>query len=338
MIDAYAHTGTPRFGTPAQTARFLSDHGVTKFVQVLFPASPDLGAIDQAHEAFGATVRVVGIPLGKDNGELLSIVDAQIRAGVIGFRLAPEDIVDHPRVLDAIGKARRVIYATSPAHSEKAMNAIHGWLDRYPESLVVSPHFLSPTDPEDSFGASHEQSLRRLLRHEHFLPLFSRHGQTGSRLPYPHEDLRPWVAYVLSRSSPKRILWGSEYPVFIWRNELFEECVNWLQALIPDRFEGADGEAFGRDYLAGNAERLLFARPIPDRSPMIVPDWVPERFDPTNPVPLFPFGLRVPMIDYQPMLDEYLARDHAGTHERFDAFTRDAILRGIGKEPGHRQE
>jgi hypothetical protein len=331
MIDAYAHTGIPRFGTPSQTARFLSDHGVTKFVQVLFPASPDLRAIDQAHESFGTSVRVVGIPLGRDSSELLSIVDAQIRAGVMGFRLTPDDVVDHPRMLDAIGDAGRVIYATSPAHSEIAMNTIHDFLDRYPESLVVSPHFLSPINPEDSFGPSHERSLRRMLKHEHFLPLFSRHGQMGSRHPYPHEDLRPWVEYVLAQASPGRILWGSEYPVFIWRNELLEECVNWLHALLPDRFEGAEGEAFGRDYLGGNAERMLFERPIPDRSPMIVPDWVTERFDPTGQVPLFPFGLQVPMIDYLPMLDEYLARDHAGAHERFDAFTRDAILRGIGE-------
>jgi hypothetical protein len=37
FVDAYAHIGSPRFGTAFQAARFLSAQGVERMALVLFP-------------------------------------------------------------------------------------------------------------------------------------------------------------------------------------------------------------------------------------------------------------------------------------------------------------
>ncbi len=298
-IDAYAHTGVPRFGSAEQGRMFLEPAGIDKVVFVLGPEVPDLAQIPLAHEALGERVRTFGIPFGRDEAQVEEIARVQIEAGVLGFRLEPRQVLAYPRVLALIGESSRWIYATNPAGSEPVCSALSEWLEAYPDGFVGAPHFLVPRVPE---GAQ-RRAVERLASHPRFFAIFSRHGGVGSARPYPHEDLRDWVRFVLDLCGNERVLWGSEFPVFMWRSERIEECLAWFSALMP---EAAAGAVEG--FLGGNAQRIIFSRPAPPRSRPAAPGWVARQFDRTRTVPLFPRGLTLPMPVYRVYLDRYLAR------------------------------
>ena len=137
----------------------------------------------------------------------------------------------------------------------------------------------------------------------------------GSTQPYPHADLLDWVRFVLDRCGRDRVLWGSEFPVFLWRNERIADCLGWLGALMPD-LSAADLDGF----LGGNAERILFSRPLPPRGRPAAPPWVEAQFDRGRTVPLFPNGQSLPMPVYRPLLDRYLARVAGEPELRFEDF------------------
>lgn len=306
IVDAYAHVGPPRFGSAARAERYLAGVGIARMCLVLFPGAPDLDSIDEAHRVAGERVRVFGMPYGSNRAEVAEVVSAQIDAGVIGFRFDPREVAANPEALAMVGRAGRALYATNPSAHPEACRTLTRWLESYPEGLVCSPHFLRTSLPPR--GSPDRAALDNLVCHPRFAAILSRHGGMDSTLPYPHEDFRGWVEYLIDRCGWERIMWGSEYPVFFWRNERIEECIDWLDRLLPGIFHGADGAVRRRRYLAENAERLIFSRPLPSRSPVRKPDWLAGRIDPSARIPLFPRGVSVPMNVYAPHLDAFLDR------------------------------
>ncbi len=304
LIDAYAHVGEPRFGTAAQAAAFLQTVGVERMALVLFPGSPDLDGIDQAHALLGSRVRVFGMPYGSSEAEVVEIAEAQLDAGVVGLRIDNRELTAYPALLDLLGSRTAVIYATNPVAAPGNCGRLAEWLDRYPGCAVAAPHFLNLTVPPA--GSKLREELERLTGHPRFAAIFSRQGGMGSALAYPHEDFRPWVEYVVDRCGWHRIMFGSEYPVLFWRNERYDECRDWLETLLPGAFEGTGGDKRRHAYLGGNAERFVFGRTLPPRSPVRKPAWLAGRFDPNGPVTIFPKGFTLPMTVYSDYLAGYL--------------------------------
>ena len=323
VIDSYAHVGTPRFGTAEQAHRFLAASGISRMALVLFPGAPDLPQIDAAHAALGEDVRVFGMPYGANEDEVVEIVEAQIEAGVAGFRFQPNELLAYPRALELVGRNDRILYATNPSSSPEACRAVVSFLDRHPDAAVASPHFLRTSLP--NAGSDEAAALEPLLSNPRFTAIFSRHGGMGTVRPYPHEDYGPWVDLVVDRCGWDRIMWGSEYPVLFWRNETIGGCIDWLEAIRPALFAGPEGRAHKRAYLAGNAERLLFSRPSPPRAPIRIPRWLAGRFDPSGSVPLFPKGISVPMPIYSRYLDGYLERLATEPRLTFEQFMVEAL-------------
>lgn len=304
MIDSYAHIGQPRFGTADQARIFLNGAGVRKMCFVLFPGAPDLGSIDDAHTLLGDSVRVFGFPWGESAAEVQELVEAELEAGVAGVRMDPREILAYPEVLEVLGRNGGILYATDPSGSEEACGALLDWLDRFPDAMAAAPHFLRA----DSEWRSRAEgsALDGLMRHPRFAAIFSRHGGKGSAEPYPHDDLRAWVEFVLERCGWDRVLWGSEYPVFFWRDERIDGCANWLERLVPEHFSGADGYLRRAGYLETNAENLIFSRRISPRSPIRIPSWFSGRPRPNPSVPLFHGEFDISMIEYKILMDEFL--------------------------------
>jgi hypothetical protein len=251
----------------------------------------------------------------------------QVEAGVLGFRMEPREVLAYPHVLRIIGEGGLGIYATNPARSEAACAALGEWLETYPAGFVGAPHFVLPAVP--AAGSGERRALERLMAHPGFFAVFSRHGGMGSARPYPHADLADWVRFALEGCGRDRVLWGSEFPVFLWRNESIGECLAWLGALVPG-LGAAELDAF----LGGNAERILFRRrPVPPRRPPVVPAWVERQFDRGRTVPLFPAGQSLPMPVYRVLLDRYLERVAADPGLRFEEFFRD-LLAEAARTPG----
>jgi hypothetical protein len=158
--------------------------------------------------------------------------------------------------------------------------------------------------------------MRDLIAHPRFYPIFSRHGGVGSRRSYPHEDLRDWVRGVIALAGWDHVLWGSEYPVYYWRDETMGTARRWLGALLEE-LSPEDHAA----YLGRNADRVLFSQgalPIPEE--LEVPAWVDAAFNRDRTVPLFSDGLSIHMSVYARLHHRYVEtkrRERELTFARF---------------------
>jgi hypothetical protein len=110
------------------------------------------------------------------------------------------------------------------------------------------------------------------------------------------------VEQVIETAGWDHVLWGSEYPVFYWRNETLASCRDWLLTLLP-----AQTRSHNQAFLGGNARRAIFDTPAPSIAEVEIPAWVEAQFNRDRTVPLFPQGLDVPMSLYASLHHRYVA-------------------------------
>jgi predicted TIM-barrel fold metal-dependent hydrolase len=298
-IDAYCHVGLPRFGSAEDAWTMLARSGVERAVFVLGPGVPDYATLFRALRDYGQRVRGIGIPFGETSAQVRETVALQLRAGVLGLRVTPHALLTYPKIRSMLGARGGWIYAIGAVVSPEVTEALLAWLQQYPECRVAAPHFLAPRLLPA--GDGHGTLIRELVGHPRFYPIFSRHGGTGSRQPYPHADLRDWVEQVVDLAGWDHILWGSEYPVLYWRDESVASCQAWLPELL-----GASAGPHAVAFLGGNAERVLFGATAPNSEPATIPDWVDTQFNRDRTVPLFPGGLDVSMSLYARLHHRYV--------------------------------
>lgn len=302
VVDAYMHVGVPRFGSADQALSACARWGTDKAVLVLGPNVPDITALYVAQWLRPDAFRAVGIPYGDTEGQRLECVEATLAVGAIGVRLQGDEPLENPAVMTLLGANGLWAYATDPLRSPRHTAFLLEWLVNYPTARCAAPHFLG-IDPD----LLETDVTRALLAHDRFYPILSRQGQAGSREPYPFSDLRPWVECLIARCGPRRMLWGSEYPVIYWRGEQINQTRRWLHDL------GVSLAA--EDYAAvigGNAQRLFFRRDmrpaLPSEMPSL-PAWLQQYAQP-GPVPLAPTApVDLPMDVYVPLFDEYMRRN-----------------------------
>jgi hypothetical protein len=327
-IDAYAHVGYPRFGTAAQAMSVLGSCAIDNAVLVLGPGMPDYAELFRAIDSFGESVRGVGIPFGETTEEQNEIVALQLRAGVFGIRLQPNEIAANPELGKIVARAGRWVYAIG-CRNAKTARYYCDLADEFPDVKIAAAHYLQTSLGDLAPGESNE--LTELFACPGFHIIFSRHGGMGSHEPYPHSDLKPWVETVIERAGMERVMWGSEYPVCFWRNETVPQCMQWLETLCPEYSPEK------RDmFLGGNAQRILFSDPPPARETVAIPPWVERQFDRNRTVPLFPSStLDIPMESYAMFLSDYCSRYCCMPELRFaDYMARQCVERSaqIGRK------
>ena len=299
IVDAYCHIGLPRFGTPEDALRTLGLWSIERAVFVLGPQVPDYPTLLSALQSYGDRIRGIGIPFGTTAPEVEEAVLLQLRAGVLGLRMEPSELLSYPRVLAILGERARWLYAIGAISSPEVARTLLTWLERYPAARVAAPHFLAPGLP--LAGDVGDEIRQELLSHPRFYAILSRHGGVGSSRAYPHEDLRAWVLDAISRVGWGRLLWGSEYPVLFWRNETLGDALRWLSELLPE----CSDESL-QAFLGGTAERVLFGNPPPEAESVQFPEWIAARFNRERTVPLFPGGLSIPMALYDKLHHQYV--------------------------------
>lgn len=308
MIDAYCHIGLPRFSSARDVLTTFDLFGIDRGVVVLGPQVPDYEALITAQSLAPDRIRTIGIPFGQNETQQREVVDLQIKAGVSGLRVQPEELFRAPWLLDVLGRHGLWLYMINWVDHPTLYQPLLDWLIQYPNAHLGAPHFLQPNPlPEPA---------KELLKHPRVFPIFSRHGGVGSREPYPHEDLRSWVESVVQITGLERVMWGSEYPVFYWRSETMPACRDWLANLLP-----AISPQARNAYLGGNAARLFFNNPAPLSQPVTYPGWVNEQFQTKRSVPLFqgaPFEL--PMVDYARLQERFVAAQIHNPGLTFGAF------------------
>lgn len=299
LIDAYAHVGNPRYGCLASAKRCFGRLGVSQANLVLGPGMPDMQSLMQARESMGDNVRLIGIPFGETEQQRMELMQLQIRMGISGLRLMPFEIGPNVAVINRAGEEGMWLFAINPYDSMTMTRFLLDWLERYSAARVAAPHFLIPQTIDQR--AEEPELFRELIRHPRFNAILSRHGGVASSKPYPHADLRPWVEEIAELMSWKRLMWGSEFPIFYQRNEQPEAVRDWLVNLGISLSE--EDKA---DFYHANAQRLFFDRPIPAAAPVSIPSWVEEQTDRSAQVYLFPNNrMYLPMEDYDALLSDY---------------------------------
>ena len=300
LIDAYAHVGVPKYGTLQNVVIFFERLNIEQGNLVMGPGIPDLFSMMLARQRFGSHVRLMGIPFGDTEAQRCELGELQLRIGISGMRLMPDELLPNQTLIDQLGDRGLWLYAINPDQSADATRFLLDWLDRYPKGKVASPHFLRPQTIEQR--VEDVALFQALMQHPSYHAIFSRHGGNGSVEAYPHFDLRPWVEEMAELVTWQRILWGSEFPIIYQRSEQPEDVRDWLLNLGVSL-----GEDDAGDYYANNAQRLFFDEPKPAGEIVEVPAWVEEQIDQASTVYLFPHNrIFVPMHDHRTLLTEYL--------------------------------
>lgn len=331
-IDAYAHIGYPRFGTPEELLAVWRQWDVAKGCIALPPGMPDFAGLGRAREALGENVRLFGIPYGADEAARRDLAEIQVRFGISGMRLMPNEMLDNPQVLAVLGEAGLCLMAINVYGSAELTRTMIDWLENYPRGTIAAPHFLRTSSIDGDActpGVADPGAFRDLLRHPRMHAIFSRHGGASAQ-PDPHRDLRAWVDDVLPLLTWERVMWGSEIPVIYHRDEQVDGARDWLA-----RLDVSMSEAERSAYLGGNAERLFFSRPSPTAQDVSFPGWVDEGLrgfiDANDPVPVIRSGpLDLPLDLHGKLMSAYLEAQAANGGLRFQQW----LVGELGKRVG----
>lgn len=298
MIDAYAHPLLPRFMAPEAYLALLAEQGISAGVAATAESCPDLGTLADLAAAEPERLRAVGLQRGATPAAIAEACAAQIDAGMCGIRMPAAVIATSPAALQAIGERGGLLFPHGDLNS--ITTTLVQWLNQYPDSAVLAQHFAGAPSPEHCRGA-----LAALLGHDRCLVIASRHSA------YDQTELLASITALRELVPVSRWLWGSEYPVCLWRDETLADTQTWLQRngwAMTD----ADQQAMFHD----NAQRVLFDRRWTVRQALPTAlRAIDERVD----VPVWllpPSGLEISEASWARLMQRYLDsggdRQHGG--------------------------
>lgn len=269
-IDAYAHVSLPRFMSADEFMAVMDAHGVSQAFICTADTGPDLRELHRALKFHSARFRVGGLPLGDSPSERLDSVAAQMAAGFSAIRLHDREIAEHGELLGPIGKAGGIPYVVGGEGLRRAAGALAGFLEEFPSCSVCAPHFAGGGDPV----LLKDPDIRRLYSHPRFHVIFSRHGA------YERENLKRWAGALVEAIGWDRLMYGSEYPVVLWRDETYSSTLSWLDAA-----GFAPSEVQRRAFFFENARRVIFSGSAPSAGAL------PERLLRAEPAGMHPVWL-----------------------------------------------
>lgn len=274
IIDAYSHVGLPRFQSIDDYLLTMADSRIDRAVLSAFGSCPDLPALHRALSARPEVFRLIGIPIGADRQQTEATARAQFVAGFSALRLADEDVLEKPWLLDVISEADAVAFVCGGSVStDRGARILLRHLGDA-DVQVVGGHFAGPRDP--SVLAS--GAVAELFAHPRFSVVCSRHGAFAAEL------VEPWAVALVEAVGWGRLMWGAETPVLYWRDETLSSALAWVDRLAPSASERAA-------FLGDNAERVFFNRPA--RPGQLALGLDPWEFAPAFPAQLWLNSLHV---------------------------------------------
>ena len=317
VIDIYGHVALPRFLSLDDYLRVMDENGVEAALLSTAETCPDLREMERARRRHPDRFRTVGLPLGPDPQGVRDNLRRQLGSGLSGIRLPAPFVAENPDVLDILGEAGAFAVVVGENGLSAAAAPLVAFLDRYPASFVVAGHFGGPADPA---LLDRDPAVGRLFDHPSLHVAFTRHGAMR------HLPLEAWAAALVRRVGWTRLLWGSEWPVALWRDETYRATLDWALRLHPSP---GDLESFRH----GNARRLLFApAPTPAQDTQDLPpppDLTPWRR--TADVWLFPPSLDLSEEQHRRWYHAFVAwgGDRRGP---YSSFVREMAERGMEAE------
>ncbi len=293
IADAYAHVGLPRFQSVEHYQGVMAQAGIGQAILCSFDSSPDLVPVHAAFSAAPQTFRGIGVPIGKDRGELEAAARAQLEAGFSALRLTQTDIAERPWLLEMLAQYGRMAVVVGAVSSEACARSLVDSLERHPELTVIGGHFAGVGKPELLASGP----VAALFAHPRFNVVFSRHGG------FEEGPLKAWSEAVVAKTGWSRILWGSEAPVMFWRNENMASALSWVDWLKPNAQER-------QAFFSGNTRRLYFAHAL-ETKPLHLPF---DPYDRAHPIPagLWANGLPVDQALAGRLVADWLAAGGEG--------------------------
>jgi predicted TIM-barrel fold metal-dependent hydrolase len=293
IIDAWGHVSLPRFLSAEEYLAILDANGAEAGIVGTAATCPDLRELSRAAVQYGDRLRSIGMPMGRSAQERTDCIKAQMECGFTGIRLQADLVAREPKLLDIVGKAEGVPYLEGSEGYKVAAPQLVDFLQRYPECVVCGTHFAGPTDPAIF---SRNEAVGHLFRHPRFLVIFSRQGYMDQA------PLRVWTRALVELTGWDRIMYGSEFPVALWRDETYRSTQGWIDAagLTPTTTER-------RKFFYENAHRHFFQKSRPAR--LIEAKWSHTDWKTDAPVWLFQKkGIDLPEESHRKILRAYLAK------------------------------
>lgn len=293
VIDAWGHVSLPRFMSAEQYIAVLDANGAEGGVVGTAATCPDLVELSRAAVRYPNRLRSIGIAMGRSPEEKMACIAAQMDCGFTGIRLQADLLARQPQLLDILGKASGTPYIEGNKGYQVAARVLLDFLDRYPNCVVCGTHFAGPTDPAIF---ARDRSVDGLFRHPRFLVIFSRQGYMDP------EPLKLWTRAVVDLTGWDRIMYGSEFPVALWRDESFTSTQGWIdQAGLKPTPEERE------KFLYGNARRVFFERHREAR--LIDAKWERSDWKTDSPVWLFQKkGVDLPEESHRKLFRTYIAK------------------------------
>ena len=292
IIDAYAHVSLPRFLSAEEFLWVMDENDVDAAIINGSETCPDVMELSRAVVTWPDRFRAVGMPLGRNDDDVRDRIKAQMDGGFLGIRMPASLVAKQPDLLESIGAANGVPFVMGPDVFGPAAVILCEFLDRHPNSYVCAPHFAGIASIEifEDMGEA-----RCLLDHPRFIIGFSRQGV--------HEPaiMGSLAAFLAWRVGWSRLVWGSEYPVCLWRDETYEWTMKWI-----DRIGLTPTDAQRKGFYGENARRYFFA---PRTARPLERKWDQMQFRSRAPVWLFPRAtLEIPEEVHRTLLLNYLSR------------------------------
>ncbi len=304
-IDAWGHVSLPRFLSAEEYIDLMDANGVEAAIVGTAATCPNLSELSRAAVRYGNRLRVIGMPSGRTPAERADCVREQMDCGFQGIRIQTTLAVRQPELLDIIGQAGGTPYIEGSEAYRVAAGALTNFLERYPSCVVCGTHFAGPTDPSI---LTKDAAVARLFAHPRFLVIFSRQGYMDQA------PLKVWTQALARIAGWDRLLYGSEFPVALWRDESLRSTQTWI-----DTAGLAPTPAERNQFLFENARRVFFSSRRPARQ--IDAKWNRMNEKTAAPVWLFQkLGVDLPEEAHRKILQAYLAKGgdaRAGSYRDF---------------------
>jgi len=311
MIDIYGHIGLPRFGNAESFLAQMDANGVEQALLSTAQFCPDVLELARAARQYPERFRIVGLPVGPDSATRCKIVSQQLQCGFSGIRIPAAESLDNPELMDIVGRAGAFLIVVGFEPWVRFSDVLLGFLNRYSDCFIIGGHFAGVADPSliRTNGALHP-----LYTHPRFHVAFTRQGLMDIK------TLAPWADALVEVVGWKRLLWGSEWPVALWRNESYSDTMR-----VIDRFHLNPEQR--NDFFAGNARRLVFSKPGPVVRQSTQADDVMMYKAPGR-ISLLPHGLDISEAQHLQLMQAFFkSQEHSG--KTYRDFLQDTLMRGL---------
>jgi L-fuconolactonase len=250
IIDAYAHCGLSKYEPIEKVREVMAAGGVSRAVLVQHLGEFDnsyIGSVVASDPEHFAGVLLVDHTAKNFPGTLAEWVASR---RFQGLRLTADALLTNPDLFALASDLGLAIVLYAPQGIRPILPHLERALDRAPFTRLVIAHLGNPTLIESKFdeGANAVLELARFSN-----AYFQLSGMKMFCAP-PHEALYPLIERAVAAFGPRRILWGSNYPVVGSQQDYTADLRLLLDGGLPVPREAID-------QIAGeNAKRLWFER------------------------------------------------------------------------------